>query len=195
MNSRLLQKLNNKLRVELGNNPMFGWKRTEELTIGMFERYDWVAAPNGILMSSPVYKQRMICQIPGRWVLANLVEKLPYEFWLERFGTKLEWPNGDSWYPATGPSGFTLLGPGETPTLESTEYAITCIKEHRAQVKTESDLRDEEARLARQAHQEIRDEIRYEVLPSFGLEGIRNPGSNWTSVISSEPKELETKPL
>jgi hypothetical protein len=74
-----------------------------------------------------------------------------------------------------------MLDAGEDPNENNTDYAIARIKEGRVRT-TMANLMERDAARRRKLHQTIRDDVRYNSMPSFSLDGLRNPGgkNNWS---------------
>ncbi len=127
-----VRKLNELLRADLGCNPRYSWRWSDDLLHVMEvvdedgkPVYDEQRTPAGIIVMARKKVTRQLLPFHEHcWVLCALVETTLADGELEGTGKA-------SWVPVSGPTGPVTLLPFEVPNLESTQYVVGCIRQSR----------------------------------------------------------------
>lgn len=119
------------LRTELGTHPLWAWKHSSTLRIGIHKikesataangiepQYEYRANPDtGLIELSPIYVYMpMLPMLPNSWVLCRYVEADQKAAFQQHFGTRIEYPVGGIWQPLKQ----TALKPGVIPNRRDT---------------------------------------------------------------------------
>ncbi len=156
---KVIQHQNELLRADLGSNPRYGWRWSDDIlhVMELLGEYDEETTPAGIIVMVPkTIKRQLLPQHPQSWVLCALVET-------DKKDGSLQGTGEASWVPVSGPMGPLSLNPHELPNLTTTQYIIDTIRHERARTASEvgaewdqSQAQREKARWTR-AYDEIRD--------------------------------------
>lgn len=156
---KIIRTYNERLVSDLGSNPRYNWRWSDELThvMELFGEYEESTSPAGIIIIQPKTVTRLL--LPSHqqcWCLSALVETDAKDGSLQGTGVA-------SWVPVSGPMGPLTLNTFELPTLTTTQYIIDTIRHERersaAEVGAEWDQSQAQREKARwhKAYDQIRD--------------------------------------
>lgn len=144
-------KYNNLLLINLGENPPFTWRWSEELTVGVKTGTEQVANPvTGVIELRPVYFQRKQLLFSDRqWVMTARLPFTTEEQWLKEFGWDLQYdPNQVQ--PVTDAFGAVIAMPRmQPPDRKTTEDFIEGIRMRRGMSEADYQQMLEAAETAR----------------------------------------------
>jgi hypothetical protein len=161
---KVVRELNARLAADLGSNPQYSWRWSEDLLHVMAvvdkdgnPQYAESRSPAGLILLAPATALRkLLPHHDNSWVLCALVETGSWDGQLTETGPA-------AWMPVSGANGPVALEPHEVPNLDTTLYIIDSIRQERnktvAQKTTEWDAAAayrEKAKWNR-AYDEIRD--------------------------------------
>ncbi len=157
-------KLNSRLRSDLGANPLYNWRWSDDLLHVMdvvdedgSPKYVETITPAGVICLTPATLTRPLLPYNEHcWALCALLE-------LNNKDGELQGTGNHGWVPVSGGDGPVALFPFEKPNLETTVYVIGAI--HSERVKTATQKGEEwDAEMARSekakwnlAYDQIRD--------------------------------------
>lgn len=133
-----IRKLNELLRADLGSNPRYSWRWSDDLLHVMDvvdsegkPIYSESTTPAGLIVMAPKRITRPLLPFHEHcWVLCALVETTQQDG--ELAGTGL-----GSWIPVGGGNGPVTLLPFEAPNLESTQYIVNMVRQARTKTVVE----------------------------------------------------------
>lgn len=132
---RIVEKLNRRLHVDLGNPP-YSWQWSEDLTLLMQNIHDpWNYVGNretGIVELAPQYTERRICAptVIDRWVICHH-RTCDLASWERQFGRSMPWPENGKWMPCDDGDNYIALPFGAIPDQTYTDIVIRRVREHR----------------------------------------------------------------
>ncbi len=135
----IIERENALLRTELGSRVVHAWKHSSKLVFRIQEirdgspQWDFKANPKtGLIELAPKYVDRlMLPRTPDSWLLARYTAADQEEVFMQRFGTRVEYPAGGIWQPIE----VTALRPGLIPNRTDTWEMIKAVRENAAAVR------------------------------------------------------------
>ena len=172
-----IQTLNNRMAADLGSNPRYAWRWSEDLwhvmeVVDEDGRPQYVedrSGPSGLVVMVPATVRRKLLPFHERqWIACALV---PVN---ERDGSLTE-TGIASWIPVSSKSGPVCLEPGVDPTLETTIAVIDAVRSTRSRrlAEMECEWNEEAARMEKQHWASVYDKIREEATAFHNVPGKR----------------------
>lgn len=171
-----VRRQNDLLRAELGDNPRYAWRWSEEL-IHVLEVLDLDGnpiyvqgtTPGGIITMVPkTEKKKLLPMHQNQWIVCALVE-------VNALDGSIQGTGNHAWIPVSGPSGVVCLPENEKPTIVFTQSIIDTVRLERSKSATEFGVEYEEHQRKREKDRwnRIYDEIRNESTAFFNVPGRR----------------------
>lgn len=168
--------LNDRLRAELGDNPRYAWRWSEDLN-HVLEVLDLDGdpiyvegrSPQGLVAMVPkTATKRLLPMHHDQWVVCALVE-------VNVMDGSLAGTGNHSWVPISSASGVVCLAENEAPNLVFTQSIIDTIRASRAQTPVEmtADWEERERKREKDRWNRIYDEIRDSSTAFYNVPGKR----------------------
>jgi hypothetical protein len=172
----VVRKQNDILRAELGENPRYAWRWSEDL-MHVLEVLDSDGAPLYVEAKGPY---GIVCMVPktatkkllpqhhDQWVVCALVEVNAKDGSIHGTGSA-------AWIPVSGPSGVVCLPENEPPTIVFTQSIIDALRLERSKSATEfgAEWEERERKREKDRWNRIYDEIRGEATAFFNIPGMK----------------------
>ncbi len=169
-----VRKLNELLRADLGSNPRYAWRWSDDLLHVMdvvdsegLPEYVESKSPAGLIIMTPKTVTRQLLPFHEHcWVLCALVETTKKDGELESTGLA-------SWVPVGGGNGPVALYPFELPNIESTQYIVNMIRQQRTKTVLEmgQEWNEEMAKREKSSWNRAYDQIREQATAFYNVPG------------------------
>ncbi len=170
-----IQVLNNRLSADLGANPRYAWRWSEDL-FHVMEVVDEAGKPQYVEDHSSVVigmvpatvRRKLLPFHSEQWIACALVPVNERDGSLEDTGIA-------SWIPISSKSGPVCLPHGEVPTLGTTIYLIDAVRSTRRKrlVEMDCEWNEKAAHLEKQHWATVYDKIRSEATAFHNVPGKR----------------------
>lgn len=172
----VVRQQNNILRAELGENPRYAWRWSEDL-MHVLEVLDLDGnplyvqgkTPSGIVTMVPkTATKKLLPQHHDQWVVCALVE-------VNEADGSLNYSRNHSWIPLSGPSGVVCLPENEVPSITFTQSVIDAIRLERSHSPAEFGAEWEELQRKKEKDRwnRIYDQIRSEATAFCNVPGLK----------------------
>lgn len=188
MTNKLLRKMNERFR-DVGINPhgepLYAWVRACDITFLRRTGFgSWYCTPAGLWTREPQYDRVLAFpRLKDRWVLGIWQGFTPKQ-WDRMFGLDMVRPSRGCYFPTD-----KVMRLGWEPTMDVTEYFISCIRYNRSKTPADFD-REVEEEFAREDRQNFNKmvDMAMDAGTAFGKKpGSREGGVSIFSGKSSEP--------
>ena len=164
------------LRAELGANPRYAWRWSEEL-IHVLEVLDLEGTPIYVEGRSPAglvtmvpktATKKLLPMHKDQWIVCALVE-------VNALDGSIQGTGNHAWVPVSGPSGVVCLPENETPSIVFTQSIIDAVRLERSKSAVEFGVEYEEQQKKREKDRwnRIYDEIRNESTAYCNIPGMK----------------------
>ena len=171
-----VRQMNSLLRSELGANPLYSWRWSEDLwhvlevlDLDGNPLYVEGRSPAGLVIMVPKTDKRPLLPMHhNQWILCGLVEVNAKDGTFAGTGDH-------AWVPVASASGVVCLAENEKPNLVFTQSVIDIIRQSRTQTVGEmtQEWEDRERKRERDRWNRIYDEIRNEATAFLNIPGMK----------------------
>ncbi len=168
-----IQTLNNRLAADLGSNPRYAWRWSEDLwhvmeVVDESGQPQYVEDHSGplVVMTPATINRKLLPFHENQWIACALVPVNERDGSLQETGVA-------SWIPVSSKSGPVCLPHGDEPTLGTTIDLIDAVRSTRRKrlVEMDCEWNDKAAKMEKQHWAKVYDEIRSEATAFHNVPG------------------------